>query len=88
MNDVHENIKEIIDATIKESLSPLMEKFLQVEPQQTKGNQQKDESKVDDGLSEAVRQYVAGVAYNSFAGKPLNETCHRFATTPEQLKNL
>ena len=81
MADVPENLKDIIDEAIQQTLSPIIDKISQADSQQMKGKEVVDGS----GVSDAVKQWVKDKEENPFIGKPLNETA-RVGTSPEELK--
>ena len=82
--DVPENLKEIIDEALHESLSPFFDGLSQADSQQAKGNEVVD----DCDVSEAVKQWVKDKVENLFVGKELNEISCVGRTTPEQLREM
>lgn len=81
MADVPENIKEIIDAAIQESLSPIMEKLSKNESPKGK------EIDEDSNVSDAVKQWLKSKEENNFKGIEVGETL-RVGTSIEELKKM
>lgn len=70
MAEIPENLKEIIDSSIKAAFAPF-EKILE----QSAGKEPQEPTKVEkelDGVSECVKAYIKDMKEQPFAGKQIN----------------
>ena len=70
MIDVPENIKEIIDSSIKEAFAPFG-KILEQKPHEEKQEIANKDERLD-GVSEAVKAFLKDQKEQPFAGKQIN----------------